>query len=219
VYSRRVCRTSCWLFAVGLFIFELAAVGEARSIRLRNAIIETDSVTNPVPVALAAIPSQTQAAVSGLYLVQFNGALEPARRAEMQRAGIELLQYVPDDAFIAKFNNVSLTSVAAMSGVNWVGPYRTEYKIQPRLATAAVLAAQTNETVRVNILLSPTATLPEIERITGTPVLCIYGADESDSLCPKLDPKKFAVVKLKGGHHFDGDYANLARQILAAANP
>jgi type IV secretory pathway VirJ component len=63
------------------------------------------------------------------------------------------------------------------------------------------------------------ATLPEIDRITGTPVLCIYGADESDSLCPKLDPKKFAVVKLKGGHHFDGDYANLARQILAAANP
>jgi type IV secretory pathway VirJ component len=63
------------------------------------------------------------------------------------------------------------------------------------------------------------ATLPEIDRITGTPVLCIYGADESDSLCPKLDPKKFAVVKLKGGHHFDGDYANLARQILAASKP
>ena len=61
------------------------------------------------------------------------------------------------------------------------------------------------------------ATLPEINRITGTPVLCIYGADESDSLCPRLDPKKFIIVKLKGGHHFDGDYANLARQILAAA--
>jgi type IV secretory pathway VirJ component len=63
------------------------------------------------------------------------------------------------------------------------------------------------------------ATLPEITRITGTPVLCIYGADETDSLCPKLDPKKFNIVKLKGGHHFDGDYANLARQILAAAKP
>jgi type IV secretory pathway VirJ component len=62
------------------------------------------------------------------------------------------------------------------------------------------------------------ATLPEINRITGMPVLCIYGADESDSLCPKLDPKKIKVVKLKGGHHFDGDYAGLARQILAAAN-
>jgi type IV secretory pathway VirJ component len=61
------------------------------------------------------------------------------------------------------------------------------------------------------------ATLPEINRIAGMPVLCIYGADESDSLCPKLDPKRFNIVKLKGGHHFDGDYANLARQILAAA--
>ena len=63
------------------------------------------------------------------------------------------------------------------------------------------------------------ATLPEIDRITGMPVLCIYGADENDSLCPKLDPQRFIVVKLKGGHHFDGDYANLAHQILAAANP
>jgi type IV secretory pathway VirJ component len=63
------------------------------------------------------------------------------------------------------------------------------------------------------------ATLPEINRITGMPVLCIYGAEESDSLCPQLDPKKFKIVKLKGGHHFDGDYANLARQILSAAKP
>jgi type IV secretory pathway VirJ component len=63
------------------------------------------------------------------------------------------------------------------------------------------------------------ATLPEINRIAGIPVLCIYGADESGSLCPKLDAKKFTVVKLKGGHHFDGNYAALAQQILAAASP
>jgi type IV secretory pathway VirJ component len=63
------------------------------------------------------------------------------------------------------------------------------------------------------------ATLPEINRITGTPVLCIYGADEADSLCPKLDATRFTIVKLKGGHHFDGDYTGLARQILAAVHP
>ena len=63
------------------------------------------------------------------------------------------------------------------------------------------------------------ATLPEINRIADVPVLCIYGEDESDSLCPKLDPKRFSIVKLKGGHHFDGDYAGLAHQILAAAHP
>ncbi len=61
------------------------------------------------------------------------------------------------------------------------------------------------------------ATLPEVNRITGMPVLCIYGADEDDSLCPKLDPTRVSIVKVKGGHHFDGDYAGLAKLILAAA--
>jgi type IV secretory pathway VirJ component len=63
------------------------------------------------------------------------------------------------------------------------------------------------------------ATLPEVNRITGMPVLCIYGEDEHDSLCPKLDPSKFKIVKVKGGHHFDGDYAALANDILAASKP
>jgi type IV secretory pathway VirJ component len=62
-------------------------------------------------------------------------------------------------------------------------------------------------------------TLPEVNRIAGTPVLCIYGEDEHDSLCPKLDPHKVRVVKLKGGHHFNGDYAGLAQEILASAHP
>jgi type IV secretory pathway VirJ component len=62
-------------------------------------------------------------------------------------------------------------------------------------------------------------TLPEVNRITGIPVLCIYGEDERDSLCPKLDPQKFKILKVKGGHHFDGNYAGLADDILAAAGP
>jgi type IV secretory pathway VirJ component len=63
------------------------------------------------------------------------------------------------------------------------------------------------------------ATLPEVDRISGAPVLCVYGEDEADSLCPQLDPHKAIVVKLKGGHHFDGNYGALAHTILAAARP
>jgi type IV secretory pathway VirJ component len=36
-------------------------------------------------------------------------------------------------------------------------------------------------------------------------------------LCPKLDAKKFILLKVKGGHHFDGNYAALSDEILAAA--
>ncbi len=63
------------------------------------------------------------------------------------------------------------------------------------------------------------ATLPEVDKIAGIPVLCIYGADETDTLCPKLDPHKVTIVKLKGGHHFDGDYPALARLIMKSAAP
>lgn len=62
------------------------------------------------------------------------------------------------------------------------------------------------------------ATLPEMNRIAGIPVVCVYGADESDSLCPSLDPHRFTLIQTQGGHHFDGDYAALTRQILAAAH-
>lgn len=62
-------------------------------------------------------------------------------------------------------------------------------------------------------------TLPEVNRIAGIPVLCIYGEDEHDSLCPKLDSSKFKIVKVKGGHHFDGNYAALADDILSATKP
>jgi type IV secretory pathway VirJ component len=64
---------------------------------------------------------------------------------------------------------------------------------------------------------SGAATLPEVNRIAGIPILCIYGEGDNDSLCPKLDAAKVRVVKLPGGHHFNGDYAGLAREILAAA--
>ncbi len=63
------------------------------------------------------------------------------------------------------------------------------------------------------------ATLPEINRISGAPVMCIYGRDETDSVCPKLDPARVRIVQMPGGHHFNGDYAGLAQRILAFARP
>ncbi|MGH8460389.1 MAG: AcvB/VirJ family lysyl-phosphatidylglycerol hydrolase [Stenotrophobium sp.] len=60
-------------------------------------------------------------------------------------------------------------------------------------------------------------TLPEIDKIQAVPFLCIYGADETDSACPKIIGTAHAhAVKLSGGHHFDGNYGLLAEQILKA---
>lgn len=58
-------------------------------------------------------------------------------------------------------------------------------------------------------------TLPEVARMKIRRLACVWGEDESDSLCRSLDPKMVTIVKISGGHHFDGDYSALARRILS----
>jgi len=36
---------------------------------------------------------------------------------------------------------------------------------------------------------------------------------------PQTGSHKVKIVKLKGGHHFDGDYAALAQTIMTSARP
>lgn len=58
---------------------------------------------------------------------------------------------------------------------------------------------------------------PEVARMKGVRALCVYGEDDEESMCIQPEAKTLQVVKLRGGHHFDGDYPNLARLILARA--
>jgi type IV secretory pathway VirJ component len=58
---------------------------------------------------------------------------------------------------------------------------------------------------------------PEVARMPAGLGMCIYGSEETDSSCPGLDPSRVKLLKLVGGHHFDGNYERLAGLILDAA--
>lgn len=58
--------------------------------------------------------------------------------------------------------------------------------------------------------------LPELAKLRGLRIACIYGSDETDSTCPKAGDK-VQPVALPGGHHFNGDYAAVADAILRAS--
>ena len=152
-------RFGCNLLAVGVMLFSFAVLGQTKSIRLRNETISTPPKTNAAGIT-ANLSVQNPAA--GLFLIQFEGPLEPAAREELRSMGVELIKYVPDDAFITKFNNVSPNTVRALSFVRWVGPYRPEHKVHPRLSAIATAKLQSQQTVAVSILISPLATLAEI---------------------------------------------------------
>ncbi|MBB4127242.1 type IV secretory pathway VirJ component [Xanthomonas translucens] len=52
--------------------------------------------------------------------------------------------------------------------------------------------------------------LPEIARIAPSQLLCVYGDQEKDTVCPQLRDSGAKIVMLHGGHHFDQHPAGLA---------
>lgn len=59
--------------------------------------------------------------------------------------------------------------------------------------------------------------LPEIQKLKGKNVVCVYGAEEEDTACREVNPQLARIVRLAGGHHFDGSYEQVADIILQAA--
>jgi type IV secretory pathway VirJ component len=55
---------------------------------------------------------------------------------------------------------------------------------------------------------------PEVEKLRGQNVLCVYGTKEKGSLCHRLDRRAFKILAEPGGHHFAGKYRDIADIIL-----
>ena len=158
-------RTFCILLAAGLLLLNFTARSQTKQIRLRTGIITTAPAGGSAAATIAAaaqVRAQAQTPASGLYLIQFENQIQSADRAALQAMGVELVKYVPDDTFIARFNNVSPEAVRGLASIRWVGPYAADYKIHPRLAAMMRGAAKTNPVVAVTLLLSPSATAAEI---------------------------------------------------------
>jgi hypothetical protein len=149
--------------ALGLILLPFPAASQTRHIRLRNETIATTPAAKLAPAAqFRAQGLSAQKPASGLFLVQFDKPLSPAEQAELRALGVELLKYVPDDAFVARFNNVPPDQIGALACVRWVGPYRPDSKIHPNLSAAGRGTLPANQPVAVNVLIAPGATPAEI---------------------------------------------------------
>ncbi len=56
-----------------------------------------------------------------------------------------------------------------------------------------------------------------VSAIVWAPLTCLYGADETDSVCPLLRMRNAAVVPLPGGHYLNHDKPGVAAAVLRAA--
>jgi type IV secretory pathway VirJ component len=55
---------------------------------------------------------------------------------------------------------------------------------------------------------------PELAQWSGAPYLCLYGAGEEETVCPKLESLSGRSVRMAGGHRFGGSYAEVADRML-----
>ena len=62
-------------------------------------------------------------------------------------------------------------------------------------------------------------TAPELARWSGSPYVCLYGAQDADAACAKLTGKAGSSVRMSGGHHFSGGYRQIAAEILRKLPP
>src|SRR4051812_34027542 len=112
----RFCSFPLFLAALCLFI-PFSGAAQTKQIRLRNEIILTTRETNaPTRAQVLSL----QAPATGLYLLQFGGDLLPLQREQLKAMGVELLKYVPEDAFVARFKQVGLEQIKALSFVHYV---------------------------------------------------------------------------------------------------
>jgi subtilisin family serine protease len=87
---------------------------------------------------LADEPQVTQSAPAlvhgvGTYLLQFQGPVTEAWKADAARAGARLYGYIPDYAFIARIDAADLAQVRGLPSVRWVGPYHSAYRLDSEL--------------------------------------------------------------------------------------
>ncbi|MET1023635.1 MAG: AcvB/VirJ family lysyl-phosphatidylglycerol hydrolase [Pseudoxanthomonas sp.] len=54
---------------------------------------------------------------------------------------------------------------------------------------------------------------PELASIPSGKLLCVFGQDEKDTLCPGLAVRGVTVAQTKGGHHFDGDLPAMVQRL------
>ena len=61
------------------------------------------------------------------------------------------------------------------------------------------------------------ATRPEVEKLAGLDVLCVWGRGDDKAACPTMATAPLRVVELRGGHHFKGDRPRLLRVVRELA--
>ena len=101
-----------------------------------------------------------------LQLIQWSGPVQPSWIAELNRLGVEIVDYIPENAYLVygdwKVLSAMQKRMADKNYVRWEGSYRSTDKIQPG---ALVASREEPELFAVQMVLNPQANIETLKKI------------------------------------------------------
>ena len=139
--SRRSSPTRVHLFVIVVLLLSAALIATTRTraaetdthlLRLQWATFDPLQLDNKL---LSGDLGLTAPEKSPYQIVQFNGPIEEAWKADLTNAGLEPLIYLPDYAFIVRVHDTAaLAAARAMPQVRWIGAYYPAFKLSAGLS-------------------------------------------------------------------------------------
>lgn len=151
-------------FLIGLLVFAISVFGEANQLSkpilypgavqtidrpeqffqqaarqgnlllLKAAIFDPDRDGEPDLGAWVRDGLKDQPLAARYCLVQFAGPVLPENRQALEKAGVRIVEYIPNNAFLVCVPAGQAMAVSSQPGVRWVGDYQPGYKLAPELA-------------------------------------------------------------------------------------
>lgn len=113
--------------------------------------------------AIKANSFSTSSQDTGLYIVQWKGSVLESEKRIVESAGLKILSYVPDDAFLAQGDLSNATQVMKLAFVNSVVPFEPGMKIEPELTRNGVFGF--TDSVLVSVQITADANEPAVREL------------------------------------------------------
>ncbi len=101
------------------------------------------------PIAPAGLRRWLAAGQPGLRLVQFSGPIRDAWYQAMLQAGLEVVTYIPDYAYLVWGDDAAVGKLRSMVPLRWTGIYQPYYALHPALADPEELPPEVDVIVQV----------------------------------------------------------------------
>jgi hypothetical protein len=115
-------------------------------LRLRSGAFDPEAGEPAPPLALRRTLIAGQ---PGLRLVQFPGPIHDEWYQALTKAGLQVVTYMPDYAYLVWGDEVGVKSLQADTPVRWAGAYQPFYALHPDLVDPGKLAAEVEVIVQV----------------------------------------------------------------------